>query len=208
MKYLLSIILMGVAVNSCIAQNKVTGLELPPDSVVENNKNPIIIEAKCTGLVKWFVSSTKKTTYKLNEAKKTIEINTPDSGFIQIAAIGITEQGTTDFASTKVTIKNSQLPLPIAPAKKNSVLIFTNFSKLSNDQLTIYDNLYQNSKISFIVNDVSSPLLSQPKYNEIYQNLGSNTLLIVEDGEGKVIFSSPVPSTKKEIDELVFKYSN
>lgn len=208
MKHLLSLILMGALTNFCFAQNKVEGLELPPDIVVDATKKTLLIEAKCNGLVKWFVASTKKTNYKLNEAKKTIEINLPDSGCIQIAAIGITDQGTTDFASTKIVIKSNQNNLPIAPAKKQTILLFTNFTKLNNDQLDVYDSLYQNTKIQFIVNDTSSPLLSQSKYNELYQNLGSTSLLVVEDSEGKIIFSSLVPKTKKEIDELAFKYSN
>lgn len=208
MKHLISLILMGVLINYCYAQNKVNGLELPPDTVVEATKKTISIEAKCNGLVKWFVASTKKTTYKLNEAKKTIEINLPDSGSIQIAAIGITDQGTTDFASTKITINKTENNLPIAPVKKNTILVFTNFTKLTNDQLNVYDSLYLNDKIKFIVNDISSPLLSESKYSELYQNLGSMSLLVVEDSDGKILFSSLVPKTKKEIDELAIKYSN
>lgn len=208
MKYLFSLILIGALTNFCFAQNKVNGLELPPDIIVDATKKTITLEAKCNGLVKWFVASTKKTNYKLNEAKKTIEINLPNSGFIQVAAIGITDQGSTDFASTKITIKTTENILPITPAKKNTIILFTNFTKLNNDQLAVYDSLYQNSKIQFVVNDTSSPLLSQSKYNELYQNLGSVSLLVVEDNEGKIVFSSLVPNTKKEIDELAFKYSN
>jgi len=207
MKNFIAIVILFFITAVCTAQNKVDGLELPVSCTLDASKKTHKIDAKCKGVVKWFVASTQKTTYKIDESKNSIDINLPASGNVQVVAVGVTDSGVTTFATTTISIKKEDIKLPVIPIQKNTILIFTDISKLTNQELDNFDKLYYNQKINFIVNDITSPLLLQTKYNELYQNLDKKPMIIVEDSEGKIQLSGVVPKNDKELNEIINKYS-
>lgn len=190
-----------------VAQNKVQNLELPANIEVDANKKTHTIEGKCQGVIKWLVTSEIKTKYTLLENKNTITITLPPSGTVNVIAIGNVEGKSTEFAITKITVKGEDKKLPIVEKKPATIYLFVDFKTVSEKRLSLFDSLYQNKKINFICNDLSSPLLTQTKFRELYQESNNNFLLVIEDETGKFIFSQSVPTSDQELLEIIKRYS-
>ena len=193
-------------VNLVAAQNKVKDLELPPSVELDASKKTHTIEGKCQGVIKWLVASDIKTKYTIEENKNTITIQLPSSGSVDVIAIGIIEGRPTEFATTKIRVKGEDKKLPLVEKKPPTIYAFVDFKTLSDKKLNLFDTIYQNKKINFVCNDLSSPLLTQPKFRELYQEVSGNSLLVVEDDSGKIILSQTVPSNDQELLEIVKRY--
>lgn len=205
--FLPAFLLLFLSTLTVLGQHKVVDLELPPDMTVESSKKTLSIEGKCKGIIKWFVASDLSTKYTVLESKNSITINLPASGNIHVIGIGLIDGKTTEFAHTTVKVKAEEKKLPIVEKKLSSVYIFVDMKTISQEKLNIFDSLYQNKNINFICNDLTSPLLLNTNYNEIYQNLNKNSLMIIEDGEGKIVYSQPLPKESQEIIEIIKRHS-
>jgi hypothetical protein len=193
--------------NYTSAQNKVKDLELPANAEIDAAKRAHTVEGKCQGLIKWFVTSDTKTKYTINETKNSITINLPPTGNVHVIAIGIIEGKPTEFATTKITVKGEEKKLPLVEKKPPTLYLFVDFKTISEKNLNLFDTLYQNKKINFVCNDLSSPMLTQSKFSELYQQINSNSLLVVEDENGKIILWQTVPNNDQELLEIVKRYS-
>ena len=207
MKELLGIFIFLIMASLAYCQNKVADLELPPNTVVEASKKTITVDGKCQGLIKWLVTSDIPTKYTVNESKNSVTINLPESGNINVIALGIINGKATDFAITNIKIKGEDKKLPIVEKTQSSVYVFADIKNISQEKLNLFDTLYQNKNIKFLLNDLSSPLLLQTKYSEIYQSLNQKSLLLVEDSTGKIIYAQPLPQDTQSILEILKQYS-
>lgn len=189
------------------AQNKVKDLELPADVEVDAAKKTFTVEGKCQGLIKWLVTSEVKTKYTINEVKNSININLPPSGPVHVVAIGIIEGKPTEFATMKINVKAEEKKLPLAEKQPPTLYIFTDLKTISDKRLAVFDSIYQNNKIKFVCGDLSSPILTQPKFKELYQQTNDFSLLVVEDENGKILFWQTLPKNDQDILEIVKRYS-
>lgn len=207
MKKLLGIFIFTAMASLAYCQNKVADLELPANMVVEASKKTITIDGKCQGIIKWLVTSDIQTKYTVNENKNSVVISLPENGSINVVAIGIVNGKATEFAITNIKVKGEDKKLPLVEKKQPSIFVFTDIKNISQEKLNLFDTLYQNKNINFVLNDLSSPLLLQTKYNDIYQSLNQKSLLLVEDGTGKITYAQPLPQDIQSILEILKQYS-
>jgi hypothetical protein len=89
---------------------KVEGLELPEIVLASANDQFVTVEAKTKGTVKWLVICEKPVKYMEDPDKKSIILGTiPENTAVYIVAVADVNGKMTDFASTKVVQKKSEI---------------------------------------------------------------------------------------------------
>jgi hypothetical protein len=204
-KFLLGLvfnILSSVAVAQNSVPNKVEGLELPPKVTLNDDIKTTTIEAKSKGLVKWLVISSDKIKYTIDEQNNKITLNLPAQGDIKILAISLVEGKNTEFAATSIHVKPQEIKKE-TKTEKPKVIMFFDYSNLTNEQLKIINNQYTNLYTTYKCYDIGSPLLTNEKYMGLTNKGNIKSLMIVESTDGKILWSGPVPANEKETMEII-----
>ena len=98
--------------------NKIEGLTLPPDAVVNFDESFVRIVADCKGKVRWLVlGSSDKVKYYINPAtpNEVIVGIPPTGGTISIFCNAVIGDVQTEFAQTTITIKGATPAPPVTP---------------------------------------------------------------------------------------------
>lgn len=205
-KQLLSFVFFAIISTITYAQNtlpnKVEGLELPAKISVPTEQKTVVVQAKCSGLVKWVVTSKENTKYTIDEQTNKITINLPSSGEMNVLAIGILNGKVTEFASTQISVMpKKEIKIPNEQLPK--VTMFLNYAKLTSEELKIINNQYTNLYTKYRCYDINSPILETEKYMGIAKTPNQESLMVIEGTDGKVLWSGPVPKTEKEVAEII-----
>lgn len=92
------------------AANKVAGLELSAPQEFNSGAKIAKVDAVCDGPVRWLVISDEKLKYE--ESDRSVIISLPNTGTINIFAVGLDQRTLTQFAATKITVKKNTSSKP------------------------------------------------------------------------------------------------
>ena len=198
--------------------NEVAGLKLPAPKTVEYDAQFITVTAETKGAVKWLVLSTsQKLKYKVHkEDGNEVDVGIPpEESVITIFAIALVDGKMTDYARTDITVKGPPGPGP-APNPPASVV------KLPLHVTIVEDPTKRTPEIRDIID--SAPLRAQlesqkcitrvyskndPKLVEkgIDKLVATMTMpvLIIQDSDGRLLFSDRLPLTQSGVLNVVAK---
>lgn len=200
--------------------NKVEGLELPDPINVDSNEGFLLVQAKTKGQVKWFVICSNKVKYVANDAANSLIVSVPQSGSINIFAIALVDGKLTDFARTDVTVKSVK-PDPVNPTPVDPevvpekvteglhVTFLLDYNESTPDLAAVLNSKEIRDEITktksfFKVYDVNSQVVKEKKMDTLLKKTG-NTLLVVQKGDGTVLYYSAIPKTDKEVVAILNK---
>lgn len=200
-KLLKSLFLLLLFCGFASAQNKeqfkVSGLEITAPLKLDGSQASAKIEAKSQGQVKWLVIADKNIKYEEDIKNKSLIFKDLNSAsVVNIFAVANVENKLTDFAYTKITLKNDKTNQKIT-AEKPEVTIFIDYKSLTPEQNSIINLPFVNQKYNYINFKTFDAKFAKKEYNDF-----PSGLLIIKVDEKEVYFG-PLPKDLKTYTDIL-----
>ena len=218
LKYFLSLIFVFFFAITAVAQdlsNKVEGLELPPNQIVNYDEGFVNVQAKSKGIVKWLVVSLEGKVKYIVGANSVIVGVPINGGIVTVYAVALVDNKLTDFVSCNIVVKT-----PVDPSKPDVTLtapkpqepmhvsFVMDFSTASPETIKMLNSPTLKKFITeagchFRILDSRSSTASSRKLDTIVNRLGGPSL-IIQKGDGSLaIPAQRMPKTEEEIIKVI-----
>jgi len=198
--------------------NKVTGLTLPADIIVNDDEGFVKVEAVAESSVSWLVLSETKVKYVVL-SDKAIIVSIPKvdrgSALISVFAVATVAGKTTPFASTTITVNSTAAkiqdpPTPEQPVNKNLIVIFV----IDEDSVTPAEAAILNSATMrkgvedrthkpIKIYDLKAKVVRDKKLDGFVKQSGGTPTLIVMDSTGVVKYAKHMPNSEEGILSVI-----
>jgi len=204
------------------AKNEAAGIKLPAPYVIKASEQWTDITAECKGPVSWLVlSTTEKVKYK-KRTPNTITVGIPNKTcVITIYAIGLVDAKQTSFVRTDISVDDGTAPRPPpgpgpspGPVKGTvHITIIEDAAQRAPELAAILDSPTIGQKLptpDFQLHLLSaqSPVTKakgfDKKIEEAVKQYGPKPAWVVlQNVNGQVLLTAPVPKTEDELVKLV-----